>query len=387
MHLASRPGADLTYCTNIHPGNGWADVFSQLKQYTPALKQRLSPDRPFGVGLRLSNVESEELLTGSALDDFARFLDENGLYVALINGFPFGSFHRTVVKEDVFAPDWRDPRRVEYTRRLIRILERLLLEGADGGISTIPLSYKPWVKKDSETRRQIAHNLSAIARELDGIFTSTGKRIHIDIEPEPNGLIENSAETLDFFVSDLKADALLLEYLTVCFDTCHMAVEYEDTVHAVKLFRDNGIKIGRLQISSALQIDLALDRKSLRRHLEPFAESTYLHQVIERRRSGELRRYLDLPNALAQIEDPDAFEWRIHFHVPIFVEKYGTFGSTQQYIFDALRVVQTPHIEIETYTWDVLPKQLKQDLLNSITREFQWIQLAIENAAAQNCCS
>jgi sugar phosphate isomerase/epimerase len=379
MRLSSRPGVDLTYCTNIHPGNGWADVSAQLKRYTPGLKQQLSPQAPLGLGLRLSNIESEELLSGDALPEFARFLDENGLYVALLNGFPYGSFHRTVVKEDVFAPDWRDPKRLDYTRRLIKILARLLPEEADGGVSTIPLSYKPWVMNDSDARSQIASNLATIVEELDQLYATTGKRIHIDIEPEPNGLVENSAEMVEFFTRDLKADSRLLEYLMVCFDTCHMAVEYEDTAAAVKRFRENGIKIGRLQVSSALRIDLTADRAELQRQLEPFAESTYLHQVIERRSDGTLRRYRDLPNALAEIYDPEAREWRIHFHVPIFLENYGSFGSTQQHILDAMRLVETSHIEIETYTWDVLPKELKQDLASSITREFEWAENAIEN--------
>ncbi len=381
MRLACRPDTDLTYCTNIHPGNGWLDVFSQLKQYTPALKQRLSPNAPFGLGLRLSNVESEELLTGNALEEFARFLEENALYVALINGFPYGSFHHTVVKEDVFAPDWRDPQRLDYTRRLVKILERLLPPGADGGVSTIPLSYKPWVINDPYDLELIDANLTTLAHELDQIYNSTGKHIHIDIEPEPNGLVENTSEIVDFFTRDLKSDPLLLRYLTVCFDTCHMAVEYEDIAQAAQLLRTSGVQVGRLQVSSALRIDLTSDRAALRRQLEPFAESTYLHQVIERRADNKLRRYLDLPNALAGIEDPDAREWRIHFHVPIFLENYGAFGSTQQQITDSLRLIDTRHIEIETYTWDVLPKELKQDLHTCITREFDWVQNEINHAA------
>ncbi len=374
MKLEKRPGTDLTYCTNIHPGNGWPDVFGQLKMYTPALKRALSPNAPFGVGLRLSSLESEQLLAGNALDDFARFLDENGLYVALINGFPYGSFHRTVVKEDVFAPDWRDPQRLAYTRRLVQILARLLPAGMDGGVSTIPLSYKPWVTNGAEARKEIARNLATLARELAEIQATTGKHIHIDIEPEPNGLIENSAETVEFFCRDLGNDPELREYLTVCFDTCHMAVEYDDTLAAARSFQENGIRVGRLQISSALRIDLKGDRQALRKQLELFAESTYLHQVIERRSDGELRRYLDLPDALKKIDDPAALEWRIHFHVPIFLDNYGVFGSTQQHILDALRTIETAHLEIETYTWDVLPKELKQDLASSINREFEWLK-------------
>ena len=398
MQLGSDGNFELTYCTNIHPGNGWHEVFANLRKFGPALKSRLSPNAPFGLGLRLSNQEARELLESNSLEELAAFLDEHGLYVSILNGFPYGSFHRQVVKADVFAPDWRDKERLAYTLRLTKILKRLLPAGAEGGISTVPLSYKRWIAPDdAEAWPSIVQNITAVAETMARLRRSENILMHLDIEPEPDGLIENGAEIVDFYqdrlipvaapmlakaleVSLEQARADLLEHVRICFDTCHLAVEYENFDAMLKQFTDAGIKIGRLQISSALKIDLdgdKLRRAGLSADLEPFAESTYLHQVIERRISGELHRYPDLVEALPGIQNREAAEWRIHFHVPLFVEQCGKFGSTQGQIRTAMDLLKrnqfTRHLEIETYTWDVLPPSLKQDLLESIVREYQWV--------------
>src|SRR5262245_1786104 len=100
MQPFSQAPYHLTYCTNIHPGSGWNEVFAYLEQYSLPLKARLAPGQPFGIGLRLSASESEELLQGDRLERFRAWLEANGCYVALINGFPYGSFHRRQIKED-----------------------------------------------------------------------------------------------------------------------------------------------------------------------------------------------------------------------------------------------------------------------------------------------
>jgi sugar phosphate isomerase/epimerase len=398
MNATPDGSLQLTYCTNIHPGNGWEAVLGSLRRYVLPLKERLSPDAPFGIGLRLSADESEELSAGEPLWQFRRFLDDHGLYVAILNGFPYGRFHHARIKEDVFAPDWRSPERVDYTLRLAKILRELLPEGMDGGISTSPLSYKGWVSPDDAAAwESITRNVVRVAEALAIVHRESGRRIHLDIEPEPNGLIENSEETVAFFrdrllptgvphladvleVSPDDAARALLDHVQVCYDTCHFAVEYETPAQALETLRRAGVGIGRAQISSALRIPLPDDparRDDLARRLAPFAESTYLHQVIERRADGGLRRYPDLPDALPSIGEPGAREWRIHFHVPLFVGTYGDFGSTVEDNRAALRLLMdepiTRHLEIETYTWDVLPGPLKVDLLESIGREFAWV--------------
>jgi hypothetical protein len=388
----------LTYCTNIHPGNGWTEVDANLRRFAPALKKRLSPVRPFGLGLRLSARDARELLEGRRLDDLRAFLDAEGLYVALINGFPHGSFHRTVVKADVYAPDWRQDERVRYTLDLVAILGRLLPDGMDGGVSTVPLSYKFWLNRpDTQHWRTFVTNVVLVVTALVSARRERGTFIHLDIEPEPDCLIEHSQEFVKFFEQYLLPDGApmlaaalgcsvdeagreLHDHVRICLDCCHFAVEFEDAEAALERLARAGIKIGRVQLSSALKVMFPADeqgRQAVAERLYAFADSTYLHQVIERRDGHELRHFADLDQALAAGRPPAGAEWRIHFHVPLFAAAYDGLGSTQDYVRTMLGIAArtrvAAHFEIETYTWDVLPAALKGDLLDSIGREYEWV--------------
>jgi len=259
VRLPNRDDFHLTYCTNIHPANGWDAVLANLEHYAPQLKARFSPSAPFGLGLRLSAREARELLEGDRLQSFRSFLDEQGLYVALINGFPHGAFHGTVVKAEVYAPDWRDEARVRYTEDLIQILRRLLPDGAEGGISTAPLSYKAWMAVDDRTAwDSVTRHVVGIAETLVHVKEADGRTIHLDIEPEPDCSLENTDETLAFFTQRLlpagapllaallgigedEARERLLEHIQVCFDCCHFAVEYEDAAGAIERLRAAGM--------------------------------------------------------------------------------------------------------------------------------------------------
>ena len=382
----------LTYCTNIHPGEDWASVEATLRGAGPELKSRLSPESPFGLGLRLSALAARQAIEGSHVAAFRKFLDASGLYVAVINGYPYGEFHGAEVKDQVFAPDWTNEDRLNYTLDLMEVLRGLLPEGVDGGISTMPLSYKPWNR--SPGWEAITRNLVRLTEAMVRLHRAEGKLIHLDIEPEPDGLIENTGEVIRFFsdwllpvggsllavalgVTETEARELLLEHIRICFDSCHIAVEYEDPAEALAKLHAAGIRIGRVQLSSALKVALP-DNNTAR--LTPFADSTYLHQVIEDR-GVCLHHYPDLPQALAAPPDPAATQWRIHFHVPLFTAKYDGFDSTQEDVRAVLALAVrdrfTRHLEIETYTWDVLPAALKLDMLDSITREFQWVMAEV----------
>ena len=168
MQIAPGGPVHLTYCTNIHPGTGWAEVEANIARYGPALKRRFAPHGPFGVGLRLSAREARELLA-TGFDEFEAFLAREGLYVAIINGFPYGPFHRSVVKADVYAPDWRDDARVRYTLDLIEVLRRLLPEGLDGGVSTAPISYKAWMDSAADWNAVMRSQASASAAAIHGL--------------------------------------------------------------------------------------------------------------------------------------------------------------------------------------------------------------------------
>ncbi|WP_161888469.1 metabolite traffic protein EboE [Pontibacter russatus] len=395
-------GHHLSYCTNIHPGETWAEVFQQLKTYLPPLKQKLSPERPFGIGLRLSNLASEELLQGNQLQEFRQWLQEQDLYVFTMNGFPYGGFHHQAVKDDVHKPDWTTQERLEYTKRLAHILAELLPEGMEGGISTSPLSYKLWFPKEETSKIKSAFStatdhLVSLVETLLQLKADTSKTIHIDIEPEPDGLLENSDEFISYYrewllpaaekalsesrgLSKEEARTAVLQHIQLCYDVCHFALAYEKPAEVFAKIRKAGISIGKIQLSAALKTDLPKDvemRGELAGTLARFAESTYLHQVVERGDDGKLTQYPDLPLALEHIRKPNAVEWRTHFHVPLFTQTYSGLASTQQDIVEVLQYIQqeplTQHLEVETYTWDVLPEDMKKELSESIQRELEWV--------------
>jgi sugar phosphate isomerase/epimerase len=344
-------GLHLTYCTNIHPAVGWEAVLDSLCAHAPELKARLSPDAPFGIGLRLSGDESRELLADGKLDAFKRWLDAEGLYVFTINGFPHGTFHGQPVKADVHAPDWQSEERVAYTLRLAEILGALLPDGVEGTISTSPLSYKAW----SHDLEACTANVMRVGREL------RGTRIALAIEPEADGTLADVAELIEWWPDGL-------ENVTVCFDACHSAVAYEDPDEALAALDDAGIRIGKAQLSAALRLPVVA-----RAELERFADPIYLHQVSQRSADGSLQSWPDLPEALNGYGGGE--EWRVHFHVPIFMERYGALESTQDHLRAVIERVcgRTSHLEIETYTWDVLPAELKASSVDSIAREYEWV--------------
>ncbi|MHA4810893.1 metabolite traffic protein EboE [Flavitalea flava] len=389
----------LTYCSNIHAGETWAAHFAQLQEHIPLIKQKIAPNQPFGIGLRLSNIASLELLEGSNLDEFRKWLKENDSYVFTMNGFPYGSFHHTRVKDQVHAPDWTTTDRVDYTIRLAHLLSVLLPEGMEGGISTAPLSYVHWHNtggSDDIFETTTLHIL-LVTEELIRLKELTGKLIHLDIEPEPDGLLGEGKDFFEWYTRYLlpigipllqnkfgygeeEATEAIKDHVQLCYDVCHFAIGYEDHAAAIRQLRSLGIKTGKIQISAALKAAIPADtteRKLVVDAFSGFDEPTYLHQVVARQQDGSFQRYADLPEALADAENPLTLEWRAHFHVPLFVENYGVLQSTQKDIEEVLAIHQqqpfTSHLEVETYTWEVLPDGMRLPLNESIARELKWV--------------
>ena len=407
------PLGHLGYCTNIHPGESWADHFAALQQAVPELKQRLSPNAPFGIGLRLSNEASEALEQPENLIVFQHWLAQNDCYVFTMNGFPFGGFHNTIVKDHVHTPDWTTEARVEYTIRLFRILSVLLPvdelgNAIQGGVSTSPLSYRRWFEWEQPAARdyifsQTTQNVLEVVAELVKLRQQTDRLMHLDLEPEPDGVIETADEFVAWFtdyllpmgieqlsgqfgMTDEEAEATICEHVRLCYDVCHFAVGYERPAEVLDKLKNYGLRVGKIQISAALQAEFPTDdaegREMVRQAFVQFNEPTYLHQVVARSVSGELLRFPDLPEALAAFNDGHA-EWRAHFHVPLFVADYGVLKSTQDDIQEVLRLQAerrfTNQLEVETYTWGVLPDDLKKDLVDSIEREIKWVQVVISD--------
>lgn len=396
MNLNPENGIHLTYCSNIHPGETWAEVRARIGAHLPKVKSLVSPGEPFGIGLRLSAIAAESLSEPAAMEEFKSFLAGENLYVFTINGFPYGDFHGKPVKENVYLPDWRDEARLAYSNRLADLLAELLPDdpGLEGSISTVPGAFKPEMKTDADTAA-MADNLIRHAAHLVALRERTGRTVTLELEPEPCCFIETIDEAVAFFrnhlfssdaiasmadrtgLSGAAAEAALRRHLGVCLDLCHAAVEFENADEALAKLRNAGIRIGKMQISAGLKFT-AVDEATIEL-LRPFNDAVYLHQVVERN-GADLTRYVDLPEAFAAEGKKNGDrEWRVHFHVPIFLDDLGQFSTTQDFIRDMLARQRaapfTRHLEVETYTWDVLPPDYRNvDVDSAIVRELQWVR-------------
>jgi sugar phosphate isomerase/epimerase len=394
MRLDHLPGdVHLTYCTNIHAGEAWEEVRASLEAHLPRIKAAVSPDAPFGLGLRLSAIAAEALSAPAALDELRSFLSRLDLYVFTINAFPYGPFHGRRVKEEVYQPDWLAPERLTYTDRTAEILAALLPDGMAGSVSTVPGTFKAIAAERPDAPRAMADAMARHAATLVALQRRTGREIVLALEPEPCCFLETIEETVAFFRDYLHTDATaaivaevglshaqardaLRRHLGICYDICHGAVEFEDPAEAFARFSAAGIRVAKLQLSSALRLPkVGAETEGA---LSAFDDGVYLHQVVERR-NGTLTRYVDLAPAFAALRDGNAGgEWRVHCHVPVFLEVAGSFHSTQPTLKAALACTKSgfvaPHLEVETYTWDVLPPELRQgNRADAIAREMRWV--------------
>jgi hypothetical protein len=389
----------LTYCTSIHPGESWDEIRANLGRHLPPVKRRVSPDAPFGVGLRLSAVAAQALRQSAAMQEFDRFLRDEDLYVFTINGFPYGPFHGTRVKEGVYLPDWRDEARLEYTNLLADLLARWLPAGGAhyGSISTVPCAFKPDVASPEDVGR-VVELLLRHAAHLVAIERATGRRIVLALEPEPCCLLETIDETVRFFAEHLHSPAAaarlaeltgldrdaarraLGDHLGVCLDLCHAAVEFESADRCFSELERAGIKLAKIQVTAGLRVPRMTEAGAAA--LQGFDDEVYLHQVVERR-AGALRRYSDLGLALDSGDWRDGrSEWRIHFHVPVFLEDLDGFSSTQSFVREALQLhrqrPRSGQLEVETYTWSVLPARHRDmPIEDAIARELLWVRGAL----------
>jgi len=393
-------GVHLTYCSNIHPGESWAEVRANLGSHVLAVRDRLRPEGDFGVGLRLSARAAAELSEPSVLAELQSFLRRSGLYVFTINGFPYGTFHGTRVKEDVYLPDWRDPERLRYTNQLADLMVALLPAvtagepAIEGSVSTVPGAFKPALGGPDDVALMVEHLLLHVAH-LVALRARTGRLVALALEPEPHCFLETIQEVVAFFGSELHGQAAvrrtmaltglshaaaalaLHDHLGVCLDLCHAAVEFEDAAACIQQLGRAGIRVHKMQISAGLRLP-TLDAAALAA-LKRFEDAVYLHQVVQQGPAG-LTRFVDLPEALASLQGPTAeLEWRVHFHVPIFLDQLAPFMSTQAFIREVLAIQRaatvSTHLEVETYTWNVLPEPLRSGSVDeAVARELAWVQ-------------
>lgn len=381
----------LAYCMNVHAGTDYTTTLENLERYAVAVKARVSPDAAMGVGLWLPASAAREVVAQDRAGELADWLVERGLVVHTMNGFPYGDFHQSVVKHAVYKPTWADLERLDYTKDLVQILGRLLPKEAEGSISTLPIA---WPGEDDElTLRTAARHLLELVDHLAREEAATGHCIHIDIEPEPGCLLDTSEDIIRFFEDHLLTpgnESHIHRYLRVCHDVCHAAVMGEDQLDVLLAYRHAGLRVGKVQISSAVEADFtrldAPQRAAALTQLREFQEPRYLHQtaLTHPLHPEELKLYEDLPEALASIADDALAELtlRTHFHVPLFLERFGHLRATQEEVRKCLQHVteftDCRHFEVETYAWNVLPEELRvDDLAEGIAREMQWVMDAV----------
>ena len=379
-------GLNLAYCTNIHRGETWAETFASLNTSTLAVRDRVCPNREYAIGLRLSHRAATELKDPSALLEFQQWLSKHHCYVFTINGFPFGEFHGQRVKEQVYVPDWTAPERLAYTNLLFDLLLQLLPPDVEGSVSTVPCGSKELVTTP-EQLEAIRANLWRCVEHVADLSARTGRKLHLGLEPEPLCLLETTSEVTHFFdrlLAEHPNDPRLFEHLGVNYDTCHLAVEFEDPENAIRSLVRHGIKISKFHLSSALKVRPTAEN---RRALAAFVEPVYLHQVVVRRSDGNRLIYRDLDDALAterQTPPTDASptaagdEWRIHFHIPLHCPPTSQFDNTTDHLLGVLDILRTnpglcSHLEMETYTWAVLPPELQnRNVVDQLVAEYEW---------------
>lgn len=382
----------IGYCTNVHAGADLLSTRENLQRYALDVKAKYSPHSAMGIGLWLSATTAEQLSDESQLADFSQWLAESGLIPFTLNGFPYGDFHEKVVKHRVYEPTWADPQRADYTILLAQILDRILPAGQRGSISTLPLGWSS-CSASSSFLQSCGEQLRRVARELVKLKETTGREIVIGLEPEPGCAFDTAPGAAEFFERYLQGEngretESLRRHIGICHDICHSAVMRETQHEAFARYQAAGLRVAKVQVSSALSLKLSGNAESDRKAIEPlrgFAEDRYLHQTTVAFDDGEVRFFEDLHLALDAWEAERAQEWRIHFHVPIHESRLGWIDSTHHQIVDCLDAIadlktDVDHYEVETYAWSVLPAEYRiSGLAEGIAAELSYFDRLVNS--------
>jgi hypothetical protein len=389
---------DLTYCMNVHPGEHWEDQVRATREDVRSVRESLGCDQPFGLGLRISARAAAELTaTPSRVADYRALLDASALYAFTVNAFPFGTFHGARVKDEVYQPDWRSHDRVTYTLQVADILAQLLPEGRYGSISTAPLTFKGWPEWQMvqvEALTQVAE----VAFGLHQLAQRTGRTIVLAMEPEPGCYPETTPELIAVMqalwehgtaylarthgVGLSEAEQLLHRHVGCCFDTAHQAVEFEDLVTSLAALRAADVRVAKVQVSAAIEVDCS--EPDAVAQLAAMQDEVYLHQVCLSCTDGSLHHWYDLPACLQALPGLPGGTARVHYHVPLFVDRFGSLRSTAYLLEAAARALlsASDHIEAETYTWQVWKEATGESLPlhKGIARELSWLNDLVHRA-------
>lgn len=377
MSLSTLP---LSYCTNVHPGLNVSEVIQGLQQYTIPTQDKLN--RKIAAGLWLPATAIDEIAnTPAQFEQLRDALHQGNLTCYTLNTFPFGNFHSERVKDQVYLPDWSTPDRLNYTVRCAQLLEKLMPEGVEGSLSTVPLGFKGH-EKDEDFLPECIDQLLNLAATLDDLHDETGRVVRLAVEPEPLCILETTTETIEFFRKLFDAAItrgqldVVKRHIGVCYDVCHQSVEFENVKESIQKLAAEDIRINKVHITCALRLESPANNPEARSQLASFVEQRYLHQTFIKT-GDQIQTVTDLSEKLCLEPDEDgilnADEWRIHFHVPVNQESQGLLGTTRNDLKLALEQVAeldyAPHLEVETYTWNVLPGGEQLTLIEGLTSE------------------
>jgi hypothetical protein len=359
------------------------------------VKERIAPKKRFGVSLRLAAESAQTLVNNrSEREKLKKFLGDNDMYLYTVNAFPYGPFKGQIVKEKVYEPDWRSEERTQYTINVAEVLADVCPEGSTPSIQTAPLGFKPRVT-GPEVVESFTEHLLRVTAHLVGLHDRTGRAVGVSLEPEPYCFLETTDETVNYFTNHLytgksaerlaklagipisEAHIALRRHVGTVFDICHQAVEYENISVSLQKLVDAGIPVFKLQEAAAIYVPEVNERAI--DVLHRYAQTIYLTQTLEKK-DGKFTMFLNLEDAFAAWKsNPGPREWRTHIHVPVFLDDLGPFRTTRFAIEDALRFHKanpvSRQLEIETYTWDVLPDSLKTgDIVDYVCRELEWVE-------------
>lgn len=374
----------LGYCTNVHPAQTRSALIEGLDRYTVPVMRRI--ERPLAAGLWLARPVVDEVLAEP--DGAARLaseLAERGLTTHTLNAFPYGDFHAARVKQNVYLPDWTTSDRLAYTVNCATVLARLLPEGGEGSISTLPIGYK-WTDRPTGFL-EAAERLTDCALALARLKAETGRTIRLAVEPEPYCLVETTDEAVTFFdvlwgvAAARGAEGPAREHIGVCYDVCHQAIEFEDPAESIRALDRAGVRVNKVQVSCAIELERPTENAAGLDFLQRYVEPRYLHQTYARLADGRTVSIPDLTTeflAAPGAEFLSAAAWRVHFHVPVDADRIGPLGTTRSAVRPALAAVAglgyAPHVEVETYTWTVMPGDGPSDLVAGLAAEINATQ-------------
>lgn len=374
-------GTVLGYCGNVHPVRTFDDLLAVIRGPAKAVRDAVGADIGYGLWMPADVLAQ---VTDDDAKELRDAMGESGLVPYTFNAFPYGDFHGEVVKTRVYEPAWDDPRRSEFTLNAARLLARLVPEGAEGSISTLPIGWGPLRDALVDGRAIAAADaLRDLSQSLDRIESETGRSIRVGLEPEPGCALQSASDVETFFrgpLSQRPGSERVHNRIGVCHDVCHSAVMGESQSGALLAYKNAGVRCVKLQISSAPRTRSGVsghgtrtaDLAEARRSIAAFTEGRYLHQTVVGGRFFE-----DLPDALAS--DAESRDWRVHFHIPVYRATVGSCGTTRREIHEAIRATlehhDTTHYEIETYAWGVLPESERGPSLEAgIAWEFRWVE-------------